>query len=42
MYARAFPWLVPLGPLFALAACERVGPPGDVVRVTLVKGGGGA
>lgn len=37
LYTRAFPWLVPLGPLFGLAARERAGPPGDVVRVTLVK-----
>lgn len=41
MYARSFPWLVPLGPLFGLAARERVGPPGDVVRLTLLKGGPG-
>lgn len=40
IYTRAFPWLVPLGPLFGLAARERAGPPGDVVRVTLVKGEG--
>lgn len=37
LYTRAFPWLVPLGPLFGLVARERTGPPGDVVRVTLVK-----
>lgn len=41
VYARLFPWLVPLGPFFGLAACERAGPPGDVVRVTLVKDGDG-
>ncbi|MFN2468543.1 MAG: class I SAM-dependent methyltransferase [Gaiellaceae bacterium] len=34
-YNRLFPWLVPLGPLFGLAARERVGPDGDVVRLTL-------
>lgn len=42
LYGRWFPWLVPLGPLFGLIARERAGPPGDVVRVTLVKGGAGA
>ena len=41
LYACSFPWLVPLGPLYGLAARERIGPPGDVVRVTLVKDGGG-
>ena len=34
-YLRAFPWLLPLGPLFGLLAVERRGPPGDVVRLTL-------
>ena len=42
LYTRCFPWLIPLGPLFGLVARERAGPPGDVVRVTLVKGAGGA
>jgi SAM-dependent methyltransferase len=36
-YARLFPWLVPLGPLYGLLARERVDPRGDVVRLTLVK-----
>lgn len=35
LYTRAFPWLVPLGPFFGLLARERLGPPGDVVRLTL-------
>jgi SAM-dependent methyltransferase len=35
LYLRAFPWLIPLGPLFGLLAVEREGPPGDVVRLTL-------
>lgn len=35
-YTRAFPWLIPLGPLFGLAARERLGPPGGIVRLTLV------
>ncbi len=34
-YNRLFPWLVPLGPLFGLAARERADPDGDVVRLTL-------
>lgn len=34
LYTRAFPWLLPLGPFFGLLATERVGPPGDVVRLT--------
>jgi SAM-dependent methyltransferase len=38
-YLRAFPWLVPLGPLFGLLGTERQGPPGDVVRVTLCRTG---
>ncbi len=37
LYLRAFPWLIPLGPLFGLLAWERIGPPGDVIRLTLVK-----
>jgi SAM-dependent methyltransferase len=36
-YVRAFPWLVPLGPLYGLLARERKGPGGDVVRLTLEK-----
>lgn len=35
LFLRAFPWLLPLGPLFGLLAVEREGPPGDVVRLTL-------
>jgi SAM-dependent methyltransferase len=35
LYLHAFPWLIPLGPLFGLLAVEREGPPGDVVRLTL-------
>lgn len=35
LFLRAFPWLIPLGPLFGLLAVEREGPPGDVVRLTL-------
>lgn len=35
LYLRAFPWLLPLGPFFGLLARERVGPPGDVARLTL-------
>jgi SAM-dependent methyltransferase len=34
-YLRTFPWLVPLGPLYGMLAKERVGPPGDVARLTL-------
>jgi SAM-dependent methyltransferase len=34
MFLRAFPWLLPLGPVFGLLAVEREGPPGDVVRLT--------
>lgn len=39
IYTRAFPWLIPLGPFLGLAARERVGPPGYVARLTLVKDG---
>jgi SAM-dependent methyltransferase len=35
LFLRAFPWLLPLGPLFGLIAVEREGPAGDVVRLTL-------
>lgn len=35
LYVRTFPWLLPLGPFFGLLARERVGPPGDVARLTL-------
>jgi SAM-dependent methyltransferase len=35
MYLRAFPWLLALGPFYGLLARERVGPPGDVARLTL-------
>jgi SAM-dependent methyltransferase len=34
-YVRLFPWLVPLGPLYGLLARERLGPGGDVVRLSL-------
>ena len=33
-YNRLFPWLIPFGPLFGVLARERVGPGGDVVRLT--------
>ncbi|MGZ4399949.1 MAG: class I SAM-dependent methyltransferase [Gaiellaceae bacterium] len=36
LYARVFPWLVALGPLYGLLARERKGPGGDVVRLLLV------
>ncbi|MGI8623405.1 MAG: class I SAM-dependent methyltransferase [Solirubrobacteraceae bacterium] len=39
IYTRQFPRLIPLGPLFGLMARERPGPPGDIVRLTLVKDG---
>jgi SAM-dependent methyltransferase len=39
MYARAFPWLVALGPLYGVLAVEREGPPGDVVRLTFERSG---
>jgi SAM-dependent methyltransferase len=35
LYLRTFPWLLPLGPFFGVLARERVGPPGDVARLTL-------
>jgi hypothetical protein len=34
-YARTFPLLVPLGPLYGLLARERIGEGGDVVRLIL-------
>ena len=34
-YLGAYPWLLPLGPLFGVLGTEREGPPGDVVRLTL-------
>ncbi|HXG75213.1 MAG TPA: class I SAM-dependent methyltransferase [Gaiellaceae bacterium] len=34
-YTRAFPWLVPLGPLYGVLAVERAGEGGDVVRLLL-------
>lgn len=37
LYTRAFPWLVPLGPLFGVLAREIGDPDGDVVRVLLRK-----
>ncbi len=36
-YVHLFPWLVPLGPLYGVLAQERVGPGGEVVRLTLLK-----
>ena len=40
LYMRAFPWLIPLGPLFGVLAWERIGPPGNVIRLTIVKTSG--
>jgi SAM-dependent methyltransferase len=37
LYIRYFPWLIPLGPFFGLIGRERVGPPGDVIRLTLTR-----
>ncbi len=37
-YVRAFPWLVPLGPLFGLLAREVAGAGGDVARLLLTRG----
>ncbi len=37
LYLRCFPWLIALGPFYGLLARERTGPPGDVIRLTLVK-----
>jgi SAM-dependent methyltransferase len=37
LYTRAFPLLVPLGPLFGVLARRRDGPDGDVVRLTFTK-----
>jgi SAM-dependent methyltransferase len=34
LYLRAYPWLLPLGPFFGVLARERVGPPGEVARLT--------
>lgn len=36
-YVRAFPWLVPLGPLYGLLGREVAAPDGDVVRLAFVK-----
>lgn len=36
-YVRAFPWLVPLGPLYGLLGREIAAPDGDVVRLELLK-----
>jgi len=36
-YVRAFPWLVPLGPLFGLLGREVVAADGDVVRLAFVR-----
>ena len=36
-YVRAFPLLLPLGPVFGLLGRERVGDGGDVVRLTFVR-----
>lgn len=35
LYLRAFPWLIPLGPLYGLLGREVEGPPGDVIRLSL-------
>ena len=40
LYLRAFPWLIALGPLYGLLGRERVGPPGDVVRLAFERGPG--
>lgn len=37
LYTRAFPWLVPLGPLYGVLAREISDPAGDVVRMLLRK-----
>ena len=37
-YTRAFPWLLPLGPVYGLIARERKGAGGDVVRLVLRRG----
>jgi len=37
LYVRTFPWLVALGPLYGVLGRERVGPPGDVVRLTFLR-----
>jgi hypothetical protein len=37
LYTRAFPWLVPLGPLYGVLAREISDPGGDVVRMLLRK-----
>jgi SAM-dependent methyltransferase len=36
-YVRAFPWLVPLGPLFGVLGREAAGPGGDIARLLFVK-----
>ena len=36
-YVRAFPWLVPIGPLFGLLAGEQPAAGGDVVRILLAR-----
>jgi hypothetical protein len=36
-YVRAFPWLVPLGPLYGLLGREVAAPDGDVVRLAFVR-----
>lgn len=36
-YTRAFPWLLPLGPVYGLIARERKGAGGDVVRLVFVR-----
>jgi len=37
VYVRAFPWLVPLGPLYGLLGREVAAPDGDVVRLAFVR-----
>ena len=36
-YMRAFPWLVPLGPVYGLLGREAEGADGDVVRLAFVR-----
>jgi SAM-dependent methyltransferase len=37
-YVRLFPWLIALGPFYGLLARQVEGPPGDVIRLTFIKG----
>jgi len=38
LFIRAFPWMIALGPLYGVLGRERVGPPGDVVRLSFERG----